>query len=33
MKRWFNISQILFIICHVFLIFGFVLMICAKLAA
>jgi hypothetical protein len=33
MKRWFNISQILFVICHVFLIIGFGLMICAKLAA
>ncbi len=33
MNRWFNFSQVLFVICHAFLILGFVLMICAKLAA
>ncbi|MGA9452103.1 MAG: hypothetical protein WBW41_12260 [Verrucomicrobiia bacterium] len=33
MKKRFKFSQILFVICHVFLILGFILMICAKLAA
>jgi hypothetical protein len=33
MKSWFNVSQTLFVICHAFLVFGFILMIWAKIAA
>lgn len=32
MKRWFCFSQVLFAVCHVFLILGFILMVCSKLA-
>ena len=32
MKKWFNFSQVLFVVCHLFLILGFILMIWAKLA-
>ena len=32
MENWFKWATILFVICHVFLAFGFILLICAKLA-
>lgn len=31
MKGWFRFSQVLFVFCHIFLILGFILMVCSKL--
>jgi len=33
MKKWFSCSTVLLVICHIFLIIGFILMVCAKLVA